>query len=251
MPNFASRYFPLLKNSTLLFFTHHHAQATNCTKSLSLFLLFATLSMETNAQMLEKTNPVKFLALGDSYTIGESVQQDRRWPEQLINALMQKGYTCHQPEIVAVTGWRTDDLQKAIQSANLSKDYNLVSLQIGVNNQYQGKSMAEYKTQFEDLLETAIEHAGGNKSRVIVLSIPDYGYTPFGKDKRKEISAQIDAFNSVNKSVATKRGVTYINITDISRQSLEDPELIAEDSLHPSGKMYALWVERILVSCRL
>lgn len=234
-----------MKNSTLLVLCLKYTRPIRFIR-LVLFMVFASLSMETNAQILEKNRPVRFLALGDSYTIGESVAEDQRWPAQLIYALMQKGFTCHKPEIVAVTGWRTDNLKQAIKSRNLSKNYNLVSLLIGVNNQYQGKSIEEYKIQFEDLLEIAIEHAGGDKSKVFVLSIPDYGYTPFGQNKRKEISEQIDAFNSANKSITEKKGVTYVNITDISRQGLEDPELVAEDGLHPSGKMYALWVERIL-----
>jgi lysophospholipase L1-like esterase len=203
-------------------------------------------TMEVSAQKLAKNEPVKFLALGDSYTIGESVAEVQRWPVQLVNALMLNGYTCHQPEIVAVTGWTTDDLKKAIQERNLPNDFNLVSLLIGVNNQYQGKSISEYKAQFEELLKLAMRYCGGTKSEVIILSIPDYGYTPFGKEKQAEISDQINVFNEVNRAVAKQHGVTYINITDSSRRGLEDPELIAEDGLHPSGKMYALWVQKIL-----
>jgi len=202
--------------------------------------------MPGNAQIVSKTKPVRLLALGDSYTIGESVTEDQRWPVQLMRALMQKGYTCHNAEIVAVTGWRTDDLKNAINLHHLSNDYNLVSLLIGVNNQYQGKSIEEYAVQFEDLVQMAITHAGGDKSKVFVLSIPDYGFTPFGKGKQAEISNQIDAFNGVNRAISEVYAVKYINITDISRRGLEEPDLIAEDGLHPSGKMYALWVERIL-----
>ena len=211
-----------------------------------LVLLTGMTTMQTHAQKLLKNEPVKFLALGDSYTIGESVAELQRWPVQLVNALMLLGFTCHQPEIVAVTGWRTDNLKKAISERNLPKDFNLVSLLIGVNNQYQGKSEEAYATEFEELLKMAIEYGSGMKSHVFVLSIPDYGHTPFGKEKQSEISRQIDAFNEINKVVAKRFGVTYINITDISRQGLDDPELVAEDGLHPSGKMYALWVERIL-----
>ena len=202
--------------------------------------------METSGQALSKHKSVKFLALGDSYTIGESVAEAQRWPAQLVSALMLKGFACHQPEIVAVTGWRTDELKKGISNSHLTNDYSLVSLLIGVNNLFQGKSTSAYETEFAELLEMAITCAEGNGSGVFVLSIPDYGYTPFGKANQSAISKGIDAFNEVNKRLSQKMGVTYINITDISRIGLEDPELVADDGLHPSGKMYALWVERIL-----
>jgi lysophospholipase L1-like esterase len=216
-------------------------------KKLFLLVLFTgIITMQTHAQMLLKNEPVKFLALGDSYTIGESVAEPQRWPVQLVNALMLEGFSCHQPEIVAVTGWRTDDLKKAIDKRDLPKDFNLVSLLIGVNNQYQGKSLQGYETEFEALLKMAIEYGSGMRSHVFVLSIPDYGYTPFGKEKQSEISQQIDAFNKINKAIAKKHGVTYIDITDISRRGFDEPGLVADDGLHPSGKMYALWVERIL-----
>ncbi|MEX2233030.1 MAG: SGNH/GDSL hydrolase family protein [Cyclobacteriaceae bacterium] len=202
--------------------------------------------MDTDGQTLSKKTSIRFLALGDSYTIGESVAELQRWPVQLMNALKARGYTSQTPKIIAVTGWRADDLQNALDNSSLSRDYNLVSLLIGVNNQYQGKAIAEYESQFEVILDRAILYAGGDKSKVFVLSIPDYGYTPFGLEKQSEISGQIDAFNAVNESIAEKKAVTYIDITDISRRGLKDPALVAEDGLHPSGKMYALWVERIL-----
>lgn len=198
------------------------------------------------AQKLPKNRPVRFLALGDSYTIGESVVEAQRWPEQLITELKKRGYTCHAPEIVAVTGWRTDDLAKALEKKDLSGDYTLVSLLIGVNNQYQGRSVDEYRVQFEALLKRAVAYAGDDKSRVFVMSIPDYGYTPFGRERQASISPAIDAFNTVNQNVTRQYGVTYIDITDISRRGLEDPELVAADGLHPSGKMYAQWVASVL-----
>lgn len=198
------------------------------------------------AQKLPKNRPVRFLALGDSYTIGESVVEAQRWPEQLITELKKRGYTCHAPEIVAVTGWRTDDLAKALEKKDLSGDYTLVSLLIGVNNQYQGRSVDEYRVQFEALLKRAVAYAGDDKSRVFVMSIPDYGYTPFGRERQASISPAIDAFNAVNQNVTRQYGVTYIDITDISRRGLEDPELVAADGLHPSGKMYAQWVASVL-----
>lgn len=213
--------------------------------------LYLVLSLIINsyvmqAQILPTDRAIKFLALGDSYTIGESVAEHQRWPLQLTEALKERKYICEAPAIIATTGWRTDELMGAIAKQRPSKDFDLVSLLIGVNNQYQGRSIAEYKKDLSKLLDIAIKHAGGDKSRVFVLSIPDYGYTPFGKQKQKIISKQIDAFNEVNKSLTEKNGVTYINITDLSRRGLDDPELVASDGLHPSAKMYTLWVERIL-----
>lgn len=189
--------------------------------------------------------PIKFLALGDSYTIGESVAVHERWPVQLADALRKKDIPCSDPQIIATTGWRTDDLKHAIEKAKLKPEYTLVSLLIGVNNYYQGKSAESYAPEFEELLRTAIALAGGDKSRVFVVSIPDYGYTPFGKEKQQTISAGIDAFNAINKSIAQKLGVKYIYITDISRKGLMEPNLVATDGLHPSGKMYSAWIERM------
>ncbi len=199
-----------------------------------------------NGQVFNRNTVVNFLALGDSYTIGESVSEQDRWPMQLIRVLRSKGYECKEPTIIATTGWRTDDLDKAITAANLREEYNLVSLLIGVNNQYQGKSAESYAPEFEALLQRAIRFAGGEKSKVFVVSIPDYGFTPFGKEKQEQISKAIDEFNAVNKAIADKHGIQYIGITDISRRGFEDPSLIATDGLHPSGKMYTMWVERIL-----
>jgi len=153
-----------------------------------------------------------------------------------------------KPTIIATTGWRTDDLKKAVPAAHLKNEYGLVSLLIGVNNQYQGKPADRYAVEFEDLLKTAIQLAGGKKENVFVVSIPDYGYTPFGKSAQSNISSALDEFNAINKRLTQKHGIKYINITDISRKGLEQPELVAPDGLHPSGKMYALWVGRIVES---
>lgn len=198
---------------------------------------------------MSKQNPtdkkIKFLALGDSYTIGERVEEDQRWPVQLVDVLAQKGVLCEYPEIIAQTGWRTDDLKRAIVAAEPAKDYDLVSLLIGVNNQYQGKTAESYAPEFQELLQMAISFAGGDKSKVFVLSIPDYGFTPSGKAKRELISKAIEEFNNTNRAITRKFGVKYFNITDISRKGFEDPELVADDGLHPSGKQYKLWVEAI------
>jgi lysophospholipase L1-like esterase len=196
--------------------------------------------------MPAQSNSLSYLALGDSYTIGESVNEDERWPNQLATALSKKGIKVSQPKIIATTGWRTDNLKDAIIKADLKKKYDLVSLLIGVNNQYQGKSADQYAIEFEDLLKTAIHLANGKPQHVFVVSIPDYGYTPFGQAKKEIISKEIDEFNRINKSITEKYKVEYYNITDLSRKGLEDPSLVAADGLHPSGKMYMMWVNRIL-----
>lgn len=198
-----------------------------------------------NAQ-IRTEEKVQFLALGDSYTIGQSVEISSRWPIQLVDSLRAKGIMSDDPRIIATTGWRTDNLKAAIQNANLPKTYNLVSLLIGVNNYYQGKTVESYIPEFSDLLDEAIRLAGGDKSHVFVVSIPDYGYTPFGMNNQSVITAGINAFNAANKSISESKGVAYINITDISRKGLAQPDLIASDGLHPSGKMYTEWVKLIL-----
>jgi lysophospholipase L1-like esterase len=206
---------------------------------LVVFPLFVSAQIRTEEK-------VRFLALGDSYTIGQSVSINERWPVQLIDSLKAKGISCFDPQIIATTGWRTDNLKAAIQDANLSNSYNLVSLLIGVNNYYQGGSVSAYVPEFEELLDIAIDLAGGDKDHVFVVSIPDYGYTPFGISNQPAISAGINTFNNANKSITEGNGVTYIEITDISRLGIQQPELVAADGLHPSGKMYTQWVRRIL-----
>jgi lysophospholipase L1-like esterase len=213
-------------------------------------LLFFMTS-QLNAQKVIIEEKVKFLALGDSYTIGESVGVNERWPVQLINRLREKKIDCFDPQIIATTGWRTDDLKRAVSNAKLTNDYTLVSLLIGVNNFYQEKSVESYEPEFETLLNTAIKLAGSNRSRVFVVSIPDYGYTPFGQPKQKKISKGIDAFNAVAKKISANYGIPYFNITDISRRGLKEPNLVATDGLHPSGKMYQEWVDMIFTDIKL
>lgn len=208
------------------------------------FLIFFLLT--SYLRMAAQSNSLSYLALGDSYTIGESVNEDERWPNQLTSALLNRGVKILYPKIIATTGWRTDNLKDAVIKADLKKKYDLVSLLIGVNNQYQGKPAHQYAIEFEDLLKTAIHLAKGNAGNVFVVSIPDYGYTPFGQAKKETISREIDEFNRINKSITEKYKVAYYNITDLSRKGLEDPSLVASDKLHPSGKMYTLWTDRIL-----
>jgi lysophospholipase L1-like esterase len=214
-------------------------------KYLISMLLLTIALMTTNAQTVIPSSS-KFLALGDSYTIGESVPPSESWPVQLVDSLRKRGKNMAAPVILAVTGWRTDDLKNAINAAKLKAEFGMVALLIGVNNQFQGKDLKQYGVEFEELLKTAILFAGGKKENVFVVSIPDYGFTPFGQARKNAISPAIDSFNDVNQIITQSHGVQYINITDISRQGLVDPSLVAADDLHPSGKMYTLWVEKIL-----
>lgn len=193
------------------------------------------------------SNGLSYLALGDSYTIGESVTEDQRWPMQLAQRLTLKGSPVSAPQIIAKTGWTTDELKAKIVSENITKTYDLVSLLIGVNNQYRGRSVEEFRKEFIDLLETAIQFSGNQPQHVFVVSIPDWGVTPFGKNSpKKSISKQIDLFNAIKKQESEKKGILFIDITPISRQATNDASLVAEDGLHPSGKMYQLWTEKIV-----
>ncbi|MBS1493624.1 MAG: SGNH/GDSL hydrolase family protein [Bacteroidetes bacterium] len=194
-------------------------------------------------------NKLNYLALGDSYTIGESVPDSGRFPVQLVNALQKNGVLFNTPEIIATTGWTTDELAAAIKKkeSQLLTKYNLVSLLIGVNNQYRGRDAEEYRAQFKDLLKTAIVFAGGDKSRVFVVSIPDWGVTPFAEGRdRKKIGEEIDLYNKINKEETQKEGIAYVDITPESRNAATDKTLVASDGLHPSEKMYKEWVDMIL-----
>ena len=188
----------------------------------------------------------RYLALGDSYTIGESVEEGERFPNQLAALLANEGITV-EVKTIARTGWTTDELWQGIQAETLSPPYDMVSLLIGVNNQYRGRSIEEYREGFVFLLNKAIEYAGGNIRHIIVFSIPDWGVTPFayGRDTTK-IATEIDAFNQVNLEESQKAGVHYVDITPISRLALNDKGLIASDGLHPSGSMYAQWAQLAL-----
>jgi acyl-CoA thioesterase I len=194
---------------------------------------------------------VDYLALGDSYTIGESVALARNFPNQLADSLRSEGFQVPTVRIIAKTGWRTDQLQAAIADADDLKDstFSIVTLLIGVNNQYQNTNFSLYKPQFQDLLKTAIKRAGGRKNRVLVVSIPDWAYTAYGQHYTASpavISAQIDGYNKANKMIADSVGVRYVNITDISRRGLAMPELVAPDDLHPSDQQYSEWVGEML-----
>ena len=190
------------------------------------------------------TSIKSYLALGDSYTVGQSVQKDESFPAGLVQMLRAKNINVTDPEIIAVTGWTTENLLNALAADPPKQTYSFVTLLIGVNNQYQGRSLEEYKTQFTQLLNMAISYAGNKKNHVFVLSIPDYSLTPFanGSDTQK-IAMQIDQFNVANKIISINEGVHYLDITPISRNAKNDPSLIAGDGLHPSAKQYSQWDE--------
>lgn len=187
-----------------------------------------------------------YLALGDSYTIGESVDEMERWPVLLVNQLKKSNVNLGNPKIIATTGWTTNELISAINAQNLDKKFDLVSLLIGVNNQYRGYPVDQYKNEFEELLQTAIRFANDNPSKVFVLSIPDYGVTPFASDRNPDkIGQEIDAYNAIAEAISKKYSVRFFDITPISRKAKMNAELVAEDGLHPSGKMYKQWVDFI------
>ncbi|MGB8191459.1 MAG: SGNH/GDSL hydrolase family protein [Chitinophagaceae bacterium] len=188
-----------------------------------------------------------YLALGDSYTIGESVPLYESFPCQAVQLLRKAGHRFNAPEIIAKTGWTTDELFSNITHTRLQPPYDFVSLLIGVNNQYRGRTVDEYKTQFTELLQQSIAFSNSDPSRVMVLSIPDWGITPFasGRDQQK-ISGEIDAFNAVNKSIAEKFKTHYIDITPGTREAAQDESLLAADKLHPSGKEYGRWAAEVV-----
>ena len=188
----------------------------------------------------------RHLALGDSYTIGERVSVKNRWPNQLATLLEAEGIQA-EVTIIARTGWTVDELWKGIQTNPPEGTYDLVTLLIGVNDQYRGYPADGYREGFRFMLGKAIEYAGGNPDHVVVLSIPDWGFTPFAATRDTEpISQQIDEFNAVNLEETRSAGAHYVDVTLISRMGMDDFELIAEDRLHPAGKMYAMWAEKTL-----
>jgi lysophospholipase L1-like esterase len=221
-----------------------------------LILVLLSLAACSTLGELEKDGPVEtlppsetmnYLALGDSYTIGEGVEVGERWPMQLAAALRAQGLAMQDPQIIARTGWTTGELTVGIAQAKPQGPFDLVSLLIGVNNQYRGLDVQAYRSEFRSLLLQAIEFAGGRTGRVFVLSIPDWGVTPFAAGRERwQIAAQIDAFNEVNRQEVQSMGAIYIDITEISRKAAQEIDWIAADGLHPSGKMYAAWVELAL-----
>jgi lysophospholipase L1-like esterase len=187
--------------------------------------------------------PLRYLALGDSYSIGEGVTDAGRWPVQLAVRLRREGVSIEDPVILATTGWTTDELSVAMDAAAFQPPYDLVSLLIGVNNQYRGRSAEEYRVQFLQLLDRAIDLAGDRADRVLVLSIPDWGVTPFAHGSGRDvlrIAQELDVYNAIAQEEAERSGARFVDITAISRLH---PALLADDGLHPSAAQYALWTE--------
>jgi len=188
-----------------------------------------------------------YLALGDSYTIGEAVPLNESFPYQLVQLLRSKEFNFNAPEIIAKTGWTTDELQNAINKSHLLPKYDFVSLLIGVNNQYRGRDVIEYKEQFEEILKKAIELVNGKKEHVIVISIPDYSITPYaGLMDKEKISKEIEVCNGINKALSIQYKVQYVDITTGSKEAKNNPGLIAQDGLHPSEEEYAKWAEKLV-----
>jgi len=194
-----------------------------------------------------KISTIKILALGDSYTIGESVCETCRFPEQLKRRLELKleSIDSIKLQVIATTGWTTTNLISAIKTITPPEDHDLVTLLIGVNNQYQGRPFSIYQAEFPQLVNTAIQKAKGDKSNIIVLSIPDYAFTPFGRGN-SNISIALDAYNVFAKDYCLQNGIRYVNITDITREGLTNPELVASDGLHPSELAYSKFVDSLL-----
>lgn len=186
------------------------------------------------------------LSIGDSYTIGENVLANENFPNQTVQLLKKAGWDFENPEIVAKTGWTTDELQQAINDHEFKPNYDFVTILIGVNNQYRGRSVENYRPEFDSLLKQAIKFSGGKADHVIVLSIPDWGVTPFANDRdRNKIAKEIDEYNVVNKEISSAYAVNYVDITPGTRESKNDISLLAADGLHPSAKEYERWAEKV------
>jgi len=222
--------------------------------AISLLLtLTSTIHSVFSQDILNQMNKKKsysLLSLGDSYTIGEQLPPDQSFPQQTATILKKNGIIIDPLKIIAVTGWTTDELMNAIKNENISQTFDLVTLLIGVNNQYRGRDTSDYRNEFRKLLEIALSFSGNNPGRVYVLSIPDWGNTPFAEGRNREkIAEEIDDYNEVNKQESLARNIHYIDITDTTR-SPESLQMLAGDGLHPSGKMYELWAERLAAMIR-
>jgi lysophospholipase L1-like esterase len=187
-----------------------------------------------------------YLALGDSYTIGEQVSSSDNFPHQATALLGKKGIRVADPVIIATTGWTTDELAASIREHNITDTFSFVSLLIGVNNQYRGRSIDNYRAEYEQLLNTAIRYAGGRQEHVFVLSIPDWGATPFAEGRdRQQIAKEIDEYNTACREITIAHGCHFIDITPGTRTNAAKPGFLAGDGLHPSGLEYALWAKQL------
>lgn len=206
-----------------------------------IYIIYFLIFLNSCSQENEINNSnLKYLALGDSYTIGEGIPFEHSYPKQIVNEIS----LIDSVRVIAKTGWTTDELIDTLDNVSLPK-YDIISLLIGVNNQFRGYSIENYVKEFENLLVRAINYSK-NKSKVFVLSIPDYGVTPFGKSRGKEkIYNEINTYNDISRSISEKYNIMYFNITDISREAESDTTLLADDKLHPSKKMYEMWIDKI------
>ena len=203
-----------------------------------------TLIVEDNLNT-PRESPYSFIALGDSYTIGEGVNEDERWPNQFVDVAYESGVDFDQPMIIAETGWKTYDLLNAINQTNFTKKYDYISLLIGVNNQFNSRPIDEFEEDLNKLMDE-MKRIKKNDGSIIIISIPDWGYTPFGESSdMSDISEQINLFNSSLRKFATTNGLKYVDVTEISRRGINEPDLITNDNLHPSGIMYLEWAKKI------
>ena len=217
-------------------------------RGLLMFITIWSINIQIFSQRIHIATEVKMLALGDSYTIGESVALNQRWPHQFVSELRKLGVIADDPDYIATTGWTTKNLLEGMEvKLTAGKTYNLVSILIGVNNQYQGIDIKTYSPDLKLIIEHALVIVGQDPSRVFMLSIPDYAYTPFGQGN-PTISQEIDAYNAVNRALASKYKITWVDVTTISRKGIENSDLVASDGLHPSSQQYKTWVQRILAS---
>lgn len=197
---------------------------------------------------------LSYLALGDSYTIGEGIDPAARWPQQLVAGLRDIGVAVDDPQIIATTGWTTDELAAGIDAAAPQGPFDLVSLLIGVNDQYRGRSVDDYRPRFTALLQRALGFAGDRAQRVLVLSIPDWGVTPYARAHnrdRVQVGQELDAYNAAAAAICAEHGVAFIDITDLSRVPGAEAVMLVDDGLHPSAAMYALWTERAFQVARV
>jgi lysophospholipase L1-like esterase len=211
------------------------------------------LSSMLAGQAAEDSSHLRYLALGDSYTIGEGVPEAQRWPRQLAARLRADGVKLQDLQIIATTGWTTDELSAGMDAATLVPPYDLVTLSIGVNNQYRGRDLANYRREFAALLQRAIALAGLRPQRVVVVSIPDWGVTAFGQGSGRDTAAiafELDAFNAVNREESLQRHVAWADVAPASRRAGHAAAQLAEDGLHPSGAQYMAWLEQILPLAR-
>ncbi len=215
------------------------------TKKIFILLLVSVFSVSCTSDNSENaaTDAINYLALGDSYTIGQGVEPVKRWPSQLMTQLIQSDYRVNNLKVIAKTGWTTTDLLNAIAEEN-TEGYNLVSLLIGVNNQFRNQSLEEFKPQFDEVLQKAIDLSGQDR-RIFVVSIPDYSVTPFGS-RNPDTPMEIDEYNSYMQQQCLEFDIPFVDVTEISRTLGDSEGALAEDNLHPSASQYSSWVEEIL-----